>query len=283
MIDSVRIGDMELTVVSGGRLALDGGNMFGVVPKVLWEGICPPDERNRIAMDTNCVLIRTPSHTVLVDTGYGTKAGEAQRSTFALTGPGLLENLAVIGIGAEDVDVVVLTHLHFDHAGGCTRLDEGGRPVPVFPRARHFVQHSEWDDAAADLPELKGSYFPADFQPLAGAGLLELVDGAAELVAGVSVRPAKGHTRGHQIVDITAGEERVVCLGDLCPMTPHLRTFWTLAYDQFPLDVRRTKPVVLEEIVRRNWLAIFSHDPRTRAARLAYGEKPGVVVQSAEL
>jgi glyoxylase-like metal-dependent hydrolase (beta-lactamase superfamily II) len=146
------------------------------------------------------------------------------------------------------------------------------------------VQRAEWEDAVGNLPELKGAYFPADFQPLADAGLIECVDGAAEIVPGVSVRPAKGHTRGHQIVDIANrgsadGPQRAVYLGDLCPMTPHLRTFWTLAYDQFPLDVRRTKPVVLDEIVRRGWLAIFDHDVKTKAAHLAYDARGEVALK----
>lgn len=264
----MHLGELELNIVSGGRLALDGGNMFGVVPKVLWEKYCPADDRNRIAMDTNCLLIRAPGRHILVDSGYGTKASAAEREMFDYHGPTLVENLAAAGVAPEQIDAVVLTHLHFDHVGGCTQINERGESVPVFPRARHFVQRSEWEDATAGRPELKGSYFPRDFQPLADAGLIELVDGAAEVAPGVSVRPVRGHTRGHQVVDITSGGVQAVYLGDVCPLTPHLRTFWTMAYDQFPLDTRRNKPVVLEEIAARNWLAIFDHDPQTRAARL---------------
>jgi glyoxylase-like metal-dependent hydrolase (beta-lactamase superfamily II) len=230
-------------------------------------------------MDTNCLLVRAPQQTLLIDTGYGTKGTEAEREMFDFAGPSLVEKLAGLGVSPDQVDAVVLTHLHFDHAGGCTRRTDTGELVPVFPRARHFVQRAEWDDATGRIPELKGSYFPHDFQPLADAGQLELVEGAAELVPGVSVRPVKGHTRGHQVVDIASGGLQAVYLGDVCPMTPHLRPFWTMAYDQFPLETRRNKPVVLDEIVQNHWLAIFDHDPRTRAAHLAYDAKSNLVLE----
>ena len=224
-------------------------------------------------MDTNCLLIRGQGRNILVDSGYGTKGSAAEREMFDFHGATLVENLAAEGIVPEQIDVVVLTHLHFDHVGGCTRLGEDGGIVPEFPRARHFVQRAEWEDATGNRPELKGSYFPRDFQPLADAGLIELVDGAAVVAPGVSVRPVRGHTRGHQIVDIKSGGVRAVYLGDVCPMTPHLRPFWTMAYDQFPLDTRRNKPPILDEIAAHNWLAIFDHDPRTRAARLTADAK----------
>lgn len=269
---------MILTTISGGRLSLDGGTMFGVVPKVLWEKKCPPDDRNRVAMDTNCLLVRSGGRTLLVDTGYGTKASADEVDNFAFAGPALLENLAAAGVSPDDVDAVVLTHLHFDHAGGCTRLDAGGRPVPTFPKARHFIQRREWDDATGDIPELRGSYFTADFLPLDEAGLVELVDGEAEVMPGVFVHLAPGHTRGHQIVELRHEDRRAVYLGDLCPLVPHLRTFWTMAYDQFPLEVRRNKPRVLEEIVGEGRLALFDHDLQTKGAYLSRDARGNIVV-----
>src|SRR5687767_12733714 len=161
---SIRIDHLELTSVSGGKLWIDGGNMFGVVPRALWEKRCSPDARNRILLETNCLLVRAAGQLVLVDSGYGQKLDEKARENYAAEeGNPLLRNLATIGVSPQDVTAVVLTHLHFDHAGGCTLIDESGKPRPVFPRARHFVQRIEWDDATGNAPELAGSYFPRDF------------------------------------------------------------------------------------------------------------------------
>ncbi|MEQ8790704.1 MAG: MBL fold metallo-hydrolase [Pirellulaceae bacterium] len=270
----MQFGDFTLQTVSGGRLSLDGGTMFGVVPKDIWQRYFTPDDRNRIAMDTNCLLIRTGGRNVLVDTGYGTKGTDVERERFAFEEANkLVDNLAAVGLAPEEIDTVILTHLHFDHAGGCTRTGADGRPTPTFARARHFVQRAEWDDATGNVPELKGSYFPVDFQPLADAGLLQPVDGDAEILPGVSVRRTGGHTRGHQVVEITSGDERGIYLGDVCPLKTHLRIFWTMSYDQSLLDVRRVKPPLLQEIADTGSLALFDHDPDIRAARLTRGAK----------
>lgn len=266
----ISIGGIQVTVVSGGRLRLDGGNMFGVVPRMMWQRVSPPDEQHRILLETNCMLVRTPDSLGLIDTGYGSKAAPKIRQRFALEeGTPLTRNLVALGVSPDDIDWVILTHLHFDHAGGCTYRDEGHRLQLTFPRARHFVQRNEWDDAVGDLPELVGSYFQDDFKPLADAGLLELVDGSAEIVPGVTTQLTGGHTRGHQLVMLRSGDESAVLPGDICPTTAHLETFWTMAYDQSLLDVRRVKPGILNDIVANNRIALFSHDPYTPAARLA--------------
>jgi glyoxylase-like metal-dependent hydrolase (beta-lactamase superfamily II) len=265
----VSIGDIKLTFVSGGRLRIDGGNMFGVVPRLMWEKTSPPDEQNRIELATNCVLVRMPTSLGLIDTGYGGKASPKQRQRHNLDeGVPLARNLASVGVAPDDIDWVMLTHLHFDHAGGVTYLDDEGRLRLMFSRARHVVQRIEWEDATSNLPELAGAY-PDDFAPLENAGLLEFVDGETEVVPGVTTRLTGAHTRGHQIVRIDSGGESAVCLADMCPTTAHLRTFWTMAYDQFPLAVRREKPIILNDIVDNNRVALFSHDPHIAAARLA--------------
>ena len=271
---TLAIGEFELTFVSGGRLRIDGGNMFGVVPRLLWERDSPPDDQHRIALDTNCILVRTPNSLGLIDTGYGSKAPQKFRQRHALEdGAPLTRSLTAIGIAPDQIDWVIFTHLHFDHAGGATYRDEQGVLRPTFPRARHFVQRTEWDDATGNLPELAGAYYPDDFFPLHEAGLLHFVDGNAEIVPGVApdihLQPTGGHTRGHQIVRIQSARESAVCLGDTCPTVAHLRTFWTMAYDQFPLTVRRTKPGILNDIVDHERIALFSHDPHIMAARLA--------------
>ena len=265
----ISIGDIQLTIVSGGRLWIDGGNMFGVIPRAMWERKSPPDDQHRILLDTNCVLVNTPSSRGLIDTGYGGKTPTKHRLRHELDeGEPLARNLAAIGVCPDAIDWVILTHLHFDHAGGATQRDDEGRLRPMFPRARHFVQRTEWDDAVANLPELAGAYYPDDFAPLAKAGLLELINGDVEIAPGITTQVTGGHTRGHQIVRIDSRDDSAVCLADLCPTTAHLPTFWTMAYDQFPLEVRRNKPIVLGDIVDHHRIALFSHDPHTTAARL---------------
>lgn len=271
---SITLGDFQLTSVSGGTLWIDGGNMFGVVPKLMWEKECPPDDRNRILLDTNCLLVRTPDSLGLIDTGYGAKATPRFRERHQLTADfPLLQSLAAVGVTPDQIDWVILTHLHFDHAGGCTRRDADGRLHPTFLNAKHFVQQIEWDDATSNRPELAGAYFPDDFLPLAEAGLLQLVDEVTDIVPGISTRRTNGHTRGHQIVTLTSREQTAWYLGDLCPLVPHLRTFWSMAYDQFPLTVRATKPAVLGQIADGQHLAVFAHDARCRFAHIRRDER----------
>jgi glyoxylase-like metal-dependent hydrolase (beta-lactamase superfamily II) len=266
---STTVGDFQLTVVSGGTLQIDGGNMFGVVPRLLWEKACRPDEQNRILLDTNCLLVRTPDSLGLIDTGYGGKATPKFQARHQLAAePPLPRNLAAVGVTPDEIDWVILTHLHFDHAGGCTWRDSAGRIQPTFSRAKHFVQRIEWDDATSNRPELAGAYYPDDFLPLAEAGLVQLVDETVEIAPGVATRRTDGHTRGHQIVTLTSRGQTAWYLGDLCPLVPHLRTFWSMAYDQFPLTVRTTKPAILGEIAEGRHVAVFAHDPQCRFARI---------------
>jgi glyoxylase-like metal-dependent hydrolase (beta-lactamase superfamily II) len=270
MSKPLSIGDFQISFISGGHLRIDGGNMFGVVPRVLWEQESPPDDQHRIELATNCALVRTRNSLGIIDTGYGGKAPPKFRQRHAMEdGAPVARNLAATGIAPDEIDWVILTHLHFDHAGGATFRDEGGRPRPTFPRARHFVQRIEWDDAVRNLPELAGAYFADDFVPLQEAGLVELIDGSAEIAPGICTQLTGGHTRGHQIIHLQSASASAVCLADICPTTAHLRTFWTMAYDQFPLAVRRNKPVVLNDIVDQHRVALFSHDPHVAAARLS--------------
>jgi glyoxylase-like metal-dependent hydrolase (beta-lactamase superfamily II) len=278
---SIAVGDFQLTAVSGGTLRIDGGNMFGVVPRLLWERACPPDEQNRILLDTNCLLVRTPDSLGLIDTGYGGKAApKVQERHHLATEPQLPQNLAAVGVSPDEIDWVVLTHLHFDHAGGCTWRDSTGRLHPTFPRAKHIIQKIEWNDATSNKPELAGAYFPQDFRPLAEAGLTQIVDEASEIVPGVSTRRTNGHTRGHQIVTLTSQGKSAWYLGDLCPLVPHLRTFWSMAYDQFPLTVRTTKPVILKEIADGEHLAVFGHEPQWRFAHIRRDEHSEWIAES---
>jgi len=275
------IGDFQLTNVSGGTLRVDGGNMFGVIPRAMWERVSPPDEQNRILLATNCVLFHARGLTGLVDTGCGSKASLKYRQRHLLEdGAPLLRNLASIGVAPDDIDLVILTHLHTDHAGGATFRDEDGRLRPTFARARHVVQRSEWEDAINQLPELVGAYYPDDFAPLEDEGLVDFVDGDLEIAPAVRLELTGGHTRGHQIVRFESARDSAVCLADLIPTTHHLPTLWSMSYDQFPLDVRRKKPIVLGDITDHHRLALFSHDPLVAAARLVRDPAGNLTLES---
>lgn len=266
---SFLLGDLQLESVSGGRLWLDGGAMFGIVPKVRWQTQCKPDERNRIALNTNCLLVRTAGGNVLIDTGYGSRCDAREREHSSLEeGHPLVTHLDEIEMAPGDIDGVILSHLHFDHAGGCVSYDSLQRLHPTFPKARYVIQQREWEDAAGDLPELARSYNKQDFLAIQEFGQLQLVDGDAAPFPGVSVRLTGGHTRGHQVIIVESGGERAIYLGDLCPTTAHLKRFWTMSYDMYPFELRRIKPVVLGEIADSGWLAVFDHDPEIKAAYL---------------
>jgi glyoxylase-like metal-dependent hydrolase (beta-lactamase superfamily II) len=281
----MKLGELEVRSISGGRFRLDGGGIFGVVPKGLWERKCPCDDRNRVALDANCLLVRAGTNLALIDSGYGSKTAPRQREHCQMQdGNPLVENLARAGVLPEEITAVVLTHLHFDHAGGCTFRDDSGRLRPVFRRARHFVQRTEWEDATSGAPELAGTYFPDDFLPLSEAGLVELIEGEAEILPGITARLMGGHTRGHQLVSIESGPSSGVYISEFCPLVAHLRPRWTMSYDLFPLTVRKLKLALLSEIARQGSVMFFNHDPAVKAATVRQNKEGDfVIVQQYDL
>lgn len=275
----MELGNWQLDIVSGGRLRLDGGAMFGVVPRPLWEKKQPPDDRNRIQMATNCLLLRDGQQTVLIDTGYGGKLSEREQDVFHLDpGEPLLASLAEQGLTAADIDTVVLSHLHFDHAGGATTVDNHGKLKPTFPKARYVVQRLEWETAVGNAPELKGSYPLDNLLPLKEAGQLDLIEGDAEIVPGLSGWQTPGHTKGHQSLVLNTGKETLVYLADVCPMIAHLPAMWCMAYDVDLLESRRRKPQVLGRAADENWRVVFCHDPKVVSGRLQRDAKREFVV-----
>jgi glyoxylase-like metal-dependent hydrolase (beta-lactamase superfamily II) len=278
----MQLGQFELTTISGGRFRIDGGTMFGVVPKLLWHRKFPADEQNCIPQATNCVLVRTGRNTVLIDTGYGSKLSEKERKIFGSeAGDPLVASLDEQGCSVEEIDTVVLSHLHFDHAGGATRWNDDGELVPTFPNAEYFSQKVEWEIATSQTPELKGAYPPDNLSPLEASGQLRLIDGDVEIVPGIRAVVTGGHTRGHMAVVIGSGPETALFLGDICPSTRHLRPLWCMAYDVDLLQTRRVKAELLEQIADNGWLALFDHDPDHAAGRIERGEKRELVVAGA--
>ncbi len=256
----MRFGRFEIDIFSDGTFKLDGGAMFGVVPKVFWEKQKVPDALNRIEMDMNCLLIRDADHVVVVETGAGAKMSDKLRGIYGIERPPqLLVELAKRGIRPEDVSLVVNTHLHFDHAGGNTRRD-GDALVATFPRASYVFQRLEWLDATHPNERTHASYYPEDFAPLEAAGKLELIDEEVEIIPGVRLDRVQGHTRGTQTVRVIDGKRTVFFSSDFMPDRHHLPLPWIPAQDLFPLDTLEAKRTILARAVDEQWVVGFTHD-----------------------
>ncbi len=277
----MKLGQFVLSTVSGGGFRSDGGTMFGVVPKALWSKLIAPDENNCIRQATNCVLVQTGRQNVLIDAGYGSKLTEKEKALLdADPGDPIVASLAAKGLAPADIDLVILSHLHFDHAGGGIRAD-GERLVTTFPRAEYVVQRLEWDTATAGYPELRAAYPQENIAPLAGSPQLRIVDGDVEIAPGFHARITGGHTNGQQAILIESEGQVAVYLADACPTWRHLPSLWCMSYDMDLLQSRRIKPVLLGEIADHGWLALFDHDPDHAAARLRRDPKREFAVAEA--
>jgi len=260
--DRLRLGDFEVYGLRDGFFYLDGGAMFGVVPKTIWEKKYPADVQNRIRFALNSILIKTPAALVLVETGIGTKLETKLRNIYCVErDPGLVGSLRRLGFAPEDIDFVINTHLHFDHCGGNTIRDEKGQVVPTFPRARYIIQKGEWDWAINPHEREKGSYLAENFRPLADHGLLQLVDGDSQVTEGVEVVLSPGHTARHQCVKVRSGGKTLVYLGDLVPTSAHIGLAYGMSYDLHPLENLESKRKLYEQAVVEDWILAFVHDP----------------------
>lgn len=255
--------------VSDGRFRLDGGAMFGVVPKVFWQKCCEADELNRIPLSLTCLLIRAQGKNILVDTGLGSKEDDKFQRMFAVERtPTLLDSLKRLGLGREDIHVVINTHLHFDHAGGNTMKEEDGTIVPTFPNARYFIQHGEFEDAARANERTKASYRRDNFTPIAHVNQWEFLHGDTELLPGITAIVTAGHTRCHQGVKIESEGKVAFFLGDLIPTVSHLPLPYIMGYDLFPIQTLETKRWVLDRAFEQQWLLFFEHDPLIQAGHV---------------
>ena len=253
-------GDLRLTILSAGTLWLDGGAMFGVVPKVLWAKLRPPDERNRIRLGMNVLLVEDGTTRTLIDNGAGTKWDAKQRDIYGFTLKSPEEFLRPVGLTPADIDVVLDSHLHFDHAGGNTELDANGRVVPSFPNARYIVQKGEIEFARSDNERIRASYVLDNFEPVDAAGMFDFVEGDAKIDGRIDVLLAPGHTPFHHVPVIRTGEHTIAFLADLAPTASHVPYPYIMGYDVEPLRTLASKKRILGEAARNGWRVVFEHD-----------------------
>ncbi len=267
----MRIGDVELFPVSDGSAQVDGGAMYGLVPRVLWGRVTPADALNRVPMVLTCLVIRSAGKIILVDTGYGSKLGAKRREILSLEQrPGLPGALAALDLTPADVDIVINTHLHADHGGGNTTLADG-RPVPTYPRAEYWVQRLEWAEALFPNERTRVTYLPENLQPIEPQ--LRLLDGDTRVTPEVRCVVTRGHTRAHQSVFIESRGQTAIYLGDLAPYAIHMeRLPWIAANDVEPLEALETKRSLRRLALERDALLFFEHDARTIAGRLRESE-----------
>ena len=275
------IGDARLTSLNGGNFRLDGGAMHGVVPKTLWSKLVSCDALNRCEYSTRCLLVESGGKRVLVETGNGDKFPAKLKDIYGIDHDrSVAHALREAGVQPDDIDVVVMTHMHFDHSGGTTQLTASGAMEPVFRRARHVVQRREWEDANHPHERNRASYLPENVTPLAEAGLLQLVDGEAEIAPGVRVVPTPGHTAGHQSVLIGAPDgPKVLFLGDVVPTAVHVRLPWVMGYDLEPARTMETKRALFTRALEEDWLLVWGHDKDHVAGRLGVDKDGAFVIR----
>ena len=247
----------------------DGGSLYGVVPKVVWNTLTPADEHNRVTVGINCLLIKANGKNILVDTGVGNKHPLKRKNAFAMKAGRLVSDLRAQKLGVDDIDIVALSHLHFDQAGGCTRTGYSDNPVPTFPKATYLVQKGGWNEATNLSERIRAAYVEDDYLPLQESRQLELLDGDTEIVPNVWLRVTGGHTEGHQMVFIDTDDQKVAYLGDLLPTHHHLPPNHITAWDVQPLESLKQKRRLITQAEKERWLLIFSHGVSLKGGYLA--------------
>lgn len=285
LVETRTLGRWRIHALQAGGQKLDGGAMFGVVPKPLWERRIPADARNRIPMGMRCLLVEHEDGLVLIDTGAGNKEHEKFHDIYGIENAGqggrtmLEDGLATLGFTTDDVSLVIDTHLHFDHAGGNTWIDADGVVRPTFPRARYVVQEGEYAWATHTNERTAASYFARNWEPVREAGCLELLHGEAELRSGIRVLPTPGHTPHHQSVLLESAGERLFYPADLIPTAAHAPLPWIMGYDVEPLVTLESKRHILARAVREEWLLLFEHDAVVSFGRVAHDGKAYAVTR----
>jgi glyoxylase-like metal-dependent hydrolase (beta-lactamase superfamily II) len=270
----MRIGNYELHAIETGEFALDGGAMFGVVPKVLWEKKIPSDEKNRITLRMRSLLITGNKKNILVDDGIGTKEGEKFSAIYKIdhTRFQLEKSLARYNLQCSDITDVILTHFHFDHSGGSTKIDNKGNIVPAFPNANYFIQRKNLEWARDPSEKDQASFTKENFEPLIKSGLLKELDGPCELYEGIEIIVVEGHTKAQQLVKIADKKTTLLYCGDLIPTSAHVSVPWIMGYDNHPLITLEEKKEILEKASNEKWILFFEHCPLMSAC---YVKKTG--------
>jgi glyoxylase-like metal-dependent hydrolase (beta-lactamase superfamily II) len=266
----MQFGDYRFEVVPGGEFSLDGGAMFGVVPRALWQRVAQPDALNRVRLNANCLYVEAAGERILIETGMGDKWTPRAREMYGVHNKRTLgETLrALTGCAADEVTIVVNTHLHFDHAGGNTKLDDGGRAVPSFPNARYFVSRDEYEHAEAPHERDRASYLPENWRPLAESGQLELKPAGYEVVPGLRLETVAGHSRTMQCVRLERAGRTLYGFADLVPTRAHIPAAWIMGYDLYPVETLEAKRRLLPQAARESWLCLFYHDAEAPLATL---------------
>jgi glyoxylase-like metal-dependent hydrolase (beta-lactamase superfamily II) len=265
----MKLGAFDLFPLTDGTFSLDGGSMFGVVPKPLWEKLCPADSRNRILLSLGVLLIQAGGKNILIDSGIGNKGDTKFNDIYNVKrSPSLETGLKNQGVTPEKIHIVINTHLHFDHAGGNTKIDDDGQLVPAFPNARYYIQRKEWEFALMPNERTRGSYMLENYSLLEKTGQIVFLDGDQSITKGIDVMETPGHTEHHQSILITSEKKKACFLGDLIPTTAHLSPPYIMGYDLFPLTTLKTKKKLLQQAYEEKWLLFFQHDPKTRSGYL---------------
>jgi glyoxylase-like metal-dependent hydrolase (beta-lactamase superfamily II) len=273
----MKFGNFEIFSIVENSFKIDGGAMFGVVPKIIWERLVPSDEFNRVKLDLNLLLVKTGGENILIDAGMGDALSEKQKKIYGIEKPSALEKkLSDLDLTPEDIDLVILTHLHADHAGGVVKLNESGKKTPRFPNARHIIQIKEWNDAMSPDERTTATYLTENFKLLKEHDLLELVDGEDEVAKGIKVTSTGGHTPGHQVVFIEDGNNKIMWPGDIIPTASHLKIPYVASVDLFPLETMELKRKFLNMCINDGWLLAFDHDVNIKLGKL---EKSGIEIK----
>jgi glyoxylase-like metal-dependent hydrolase (beta-lactamase superfamily II) len=271
----MRFGDYRVEVVPDTEFRLDGGAMFGVVPRSLWSRVCPPDALNRIRLNMNCLFVETPAERILIETGIGDKWSEKQAEMYGITrerplGKSLRE---LTGFGPEEITLVVNTHLHFDHAGGNTSVDaRSGRIAPTFPNARYLISRAEFEHANAPHERDRASYLPENWRAVEESGQLELKEDDYEVVPGLGMERVVGHSQTMQCLRLERAGRTLYGFYDLVPTSAHVPLPWIMSYDLYPVETLEAKRRLLPQAAREGWLCLFYHDPEAPLCRLTEEE-----------
>ena len=270
----MKFGDYRVEVVPDCEFRLDGGAMFGVVPRNLWSKFCPPDDQNRIRMSMNCLFIEAGNERVLIETGIGDKWSAKHRAMYGIERQrNLAESVqAIAGVAPEEITIVVNTHLHFDHAGGNTILNEAGKAMPQFPNARYFIAEAEYEHAEAPSDRDKASYFAENWRPLKESGQLELKPATYEVVPGLTMETYPGHNRSMQCWRLERNGQTMFGFADLVPTRAHVPLAWVMGYDLYPVETVEAKKKLLPQAAREGWTCLFYHDPEQPLAQIVEEE-----------